>query len=85
VYVYKLTILLASFNSPTDIIFAGALFGFALASFRYLNVPGIFCSAGHAGHAGPGECYYYLRGHWHTGILLHLGTILRKSPQDLAY
>jgi hypothetical protein len=58
-----------------DIIFAGAFMGFALARLQYLDIPGTFCAKT---GAAPGECFYYLRGRWRVGILLHLGAILRS-------
>lgn len=54
-------------------VFGGALTGFALARFMYLNIDGIFCRPG---GAVPGECYYYGRGIERAGIILHLAGIL---------
>jgi uncharacterized membrane protein len=36
----------------------------------------VFCHG--KGHAAPGECFYFLRGHHKVGILIHLACILRK-------
>lgn len=52
-------------------IFAGALMGFTLARFQYLNYYGIFC-----GKPGIGECYFYTKGIAEKGLLIHLATIL---------
>jgi hypothetical protein len=61
-------------------IFAGALFGFSLARFMYLDFSNNFCpSSGSQGGNGaaPGECYYYLNlDRYKIGILLHLGGVL---------
>ncbi|KJZ71331.1 hypothetical protein HIM_09267 [Hirsutella minnesotensis 3608] len=54
-------------------ICGGALMGFALARFMFLNLDGIFCAPG---GAVPGECYYYKQGVARIGILLHLAGIL---------
>lgn len=44
----------------------------------YLSFTGIFCNPNVHGinGASPGECYYYLRQPWKTGMQLHLFTIL---------
>ncbi|KAI3397287.1 hypothetical protein diail_11019 [Diaporthe ilicicola] len=69
------------YNFVLWFIFAGALMGFTLARFQYLDFYGVFCSTGGSGgnHAAPGECMYYLRGHERVGIILHLATILPAS------
>jgi hypothetical protein len=59
-------------------LFAGALLGFALARFQFLNFNGIFCGGGSSG-ASPGECYYYTRDHYKVGMMLHLFCILPAS------
>ena len=59
--------------------FAGALMGFILARFEYLNFYGIFCGAklSATNHAAPGECYYYLAPDYERiGIIMHLAGIL---------
>ncbi|EQK98980.1 hypothetical protein OCS_05312 [Ophiocordyceps sinensis CO18] len=56
-------------------VFGGALMGFTLARFMYLNVDGVFCGNGPSG-AVPGECYYYRRGLERAGLILHLAGIL---------
>ncbi|KAF2033966.1 hypothetical protein EK21DRAFT_57523 [Setomelanomma holmii] len=61
-------------------IFAGALFGFSLSRFMYLDFSKDFCPKGGskgATGAAPGECYYYLNfDRYKIGILLHLAGIL---------
>jgi hypothetical protein len=61
-------------------IFAGALFGFSLARFIYLDFSNNFCPSGGSqggNGAAPGECYYYLNfDRYKIGILLHLGGVL---------
>lgn len=59
------------YNFVLFFIFAGALMGFTLARFQYLNYYGIFC-----GKPGIGECYFYTRGIAEKGLLIHLATIL---------
>ncbi|KAJ4359932.1 uncharacterized protein N0V89_000491 [Didymosphaeria variabile] len=69
-----------AYNFILWFIFAGALFGFTLARFTYLNFDGIFCpSSGSRGPnaAAPGECYWYRTYDWYkAGIILHLAGIL---------
>lgn len=60
-------------------IFAGAMLGFCLARFQYLDYYGVYCpetpSPGRG--AAPGECYRYnSRDLYRIGIKLHLYTIL---------
>ncbi|KAI9891384.1 MAG: hypothetical protein M1814_002898 [Vezdaea aestivalis] len=59
-------------------IFAGALFGFVLARFMYLNFDGVYCPPGGSGSSGaaPGQCYWFQKGHYKIGIKMHLATIL---------
>jgi len=69
------------YNFVLFFIFAGALFGFSLARFMYLNIDGVFCNRSRpAGNgAAPGECYFYTGEagqRYRIGILLHLATIL---------
>lgn len=59
-------------------MFAGALFGFALARLQFLDFNGIFCSRDGNGTA-PGECFFYQQDHYKIGIRLHLATILPAS------
>jgi hypothetical protein len=71
-----------AYNFILWFIFAGALFGFALARFMYLNFNGQFCpstpSPGNS--AAPGECYYYTNfTRDRVGIMLHLAGILPAS------
>jgi hypothetical protein len=69
-----------AYNFAFYIIFAGAMVGFCLARFMYLNFSKSFCpSGGSSGGSGaaPGECYYYERfDRYKIGILLHLAGIL---------
>lgn len=67
------------YNFVFFFICAGALMGFSLARFMYLNINTYFCNPQHLGGAAPGECYYYsgeggMR--YRIGILLHLAGIL---------
>lgn len=64
------------YNAALWFIFGGALMGFTLARFQYLNIDGIFCGTEGASHAAPGECYNYQSGHERVGIIMHLATIL---------
>ncbi|KAJ4288608.1 hypothetical protein N0V90_011845 [Kalmusia sp. IMI 367209] len=72
-----------AYNFILWFVFAGGLFGFALARFMYLNFAGIFCPAGGSkdgDSAAPGECYWYRTFPWYkTGIMLHLAGILPAS------
>ncbi|KAM3443022.1 hypothetical protein MY4824_000727 [Beauveria thailandica] len=68
------------YNFILWIIFCGALFGFCLARFMYLDFDGVYCPLnpkGGANSAGPGECYSY-KSHpvYLIGIKLHLFTII---------
>lgn len=65
------------YNFILFFIFGGALLGFTLARFMYLDINGIFCNPDSTvGGASPGECYYYLKGIENVGIILHLAGIL---------
>ncbi|KAH8728246.1 hypothetical protein GQ44DRAFT_824540 [Phaeosphaeriaceae sp. PMI808] len=68
------------YNFALYFIFAGALFGFSLSRFTYLNFSKNFCPTGGSSGsngAAPGECYYYLNfDRYKIGILLHLGCVL---------
>jgi hypothetical protein len=62
-------------------ITAGAMMGFVLARFMFLDFDGIFCAKEDNGQPQgtmPAECYYYQgpRSRGRIGILLHLGAIL---------
>lgn len=59
------------YNFVLFFVFAGALMGFTLARFQYLNYYGNFC-----GRPGIGECYFYTKGLEEIGLLMHLATIL---------
>lgn len=57
-------------------IFSGALMGFVLARFYYLDYNSVFCPQDDA-NAGPGECFnYYKYAHEKAGIIIHLAGIL---------
>ncbi|KAL5591334.1 hypothetical protein FOVSG1_010223 [Fusarium oxysporum f. sp. vasinfectum] len=62
-------------------IFAGAMFGFALARMMFLNYNGIYCNPNSAGNgAGPGECWSYNRRDlYKIGVKMHLYTIIPAS------
>ncbi|KDB22708.1 hypothetical protein H109_05374 [Trichophyton interdigitale MR816] len=65
------------YNFILFFVLVGALMGFTLARFQYLNIRGDFCKRG---NAAPGECFYYLQQtRYHVGIILHLGCILPAS------
>lgn len=66
------------YNFTLFFIFAGALMGFTLARFQYLSFKNVFCNPSAPGGTGaaPGECYFYTRGHYKAGIILHMSTIL---------
>ena len=69
-----------TYNFILYFILAGALFGFSLSRFMYLNINGIFCNPdSKVGNSLPGNCYYYDKGRDRVGILLHLGAILPAS------
>lgn len=62
-------------------IFAGAMFGFALARMMFLNYNNIYCNPNSKGNgAGPGECWSYNRKDlYKIGIKMHLYTIIPAS------
>ncbi|CAE7199216.1 unnamed protein product, partial [Rhizoctonia solani] len=51
-------------------IFGGAMLGFVLARFMYLHVPTMLAEI------APGEAYWFRRGIYKAGMLIHLGSIL---------
>jgi hypothetical protein len=60
------------YNFALWFIFGGAMFGFCLARFMYLNFDQNFCPS-----TPPGECYYFLNfDRYKIGILLHLAGVL---------
>ncbi|KAF1844308.1 uncharacterized protein K460DRAFT_162021 [Cucurbitaria berberidis CBS 394.84] len=70
-----------AYNFVLWFIFAGALTGFVLARFMYLNFSTNFCPKGGPSESGnsaaPGECYYYLNfTRYKVGIILHLAGVL---------
>ncbi|KAM5364971.1 hypothetical protein ACJZ2D_011231 [Fusarium nematophilum] len=62
------------YNFILFFIFAGALMGFSLARFQYLDFDGTFC--GRDGQAAVGECYFATQRTQKAGMILHLATIL---------
>lgn len=65
------------YNFILFFIFAGALWGFCLARFQYLDFHGVFCGNLNNGNgAAPGECFWYLMGYYKVGIIMHLGCII---------
>lgn len=71
-----------AYNFILFFIFGGAMFGFGLARFMYIDIPGILCGPlPGQNRASPGECYYYENfDQYKVGIRLHLYTILRMLP-----
>lgn len=59
------------YNFTLWFIFAGALFGFALARLQYLDINGKYKDG-----AAPGEWYYVQRPFFKAGMLLHLSAVL---------
>ncbi|KAK5324441.1 hypothetical protein LTR70_002888 [Exophiala xenobiotica] len=53
------------------LIFAGAMLGFVLARFQYLNIEGNYAKG-----AAPGEWYWYRAGYYRIGITIHLACAL---------
>jgi hypothetical protein len=71
------------YNFVLWFILAGALMGFVLARFMYLDIDGISCYAGPPDAKKPGgflpsDCYHYAEktGRGRIGILLHLAGVL---------
>lgn len=66
------------YNFILFVIFGGAMLGFTLAKFQYLNYDKIYCNRERTGlsTASPGECYWYDRGFYRIGMLMHLGGTL---------
>ncbi|KAF1815439.1 hypothetical protein P152DRAFT_390900 [Eremomyces bilateralis CBS 781.70] len=60
-----------TYNLPLFIIFAGAMVGFVLARFQYLDIANNFSK-----NSAPGEWYWHRQGHYRIGITLHLATCL---------
>ena len=60
------------------LFFGGALMGFTLARFMFIDIDNTFCGAGFSPtkRASPGECYYYRFGLYRAGMLLHLACFL---------
>jgi NADH:ubiquinone oxidoreductase subunit 6 (subunit J) len=73
-----------AYNFWLWVIFGGAMTGFVLARFSYLNFTQNFCPSHGPSPSGnsaaPGECYYYLTlTRYKIGILLHLAGVLPAS------
>lgn len=67
------------YNFVLWFVFCGALFGFCLARFMYLDFNGVYCSLDASGGNGaaPGECYTYSKHTFYLiGIKLHLYCII---------
>jgi hypothetical protein len=60
----------------TGFIFDGALLGFVLSRLIYFNYDNVFCGNKGSNSAAPGECYYYEKGFYKIGMMMHLFTIL---------
>ncbi|CEL58372.1 hypothetical protein RSOLAG1IB_03118 [Rhizoctonia solani AG-1 IB] len=58
------------YNFVLWFIFGGAMLGFVLARFMYLHVPTMLEGI------APGEAYWFRRGIYKAGMLIHLGSIL---------
>ncbi|KAH7056943.1 hypothetical protein B0J12DRAFT_568745 [Macrophomina phaseolina] len=69
-----------SYTLVLFIVFGGAMLGFTLAKFQYLDYRGIYCNRERAGRtistASPGECYWLDRGRYKIGMLVHLAGAL---------
>ncbi|KAB5589069.1 MFS-type transporter [Ceratobasidium theobromae] len=61
------------YNFVLWFIFGGAMVGFALARFMYLHPPTMLSGI------APGEGYYFQRGVYKAGMLIHLATVLPAS------
>ncbi|KIY02981.1 uncharacterized protein Z520_01446 [Fonsecaea multimorphosa CBS 102226] len=59
------------YNFTLFIVLVGALMGFVLARFQYLNIDGIFLKK-----TIPGDAIHYQSGYKRIGIILHLACIL---------
>ena len=68
------------YNFVLWLILCGALMGFTLARFQYIDFYGKFCTPEGDGGAAPGECFGFLSGKRYTiGLIIHLSTILPGS------
>jgi len=67
-----------TYNLFFYLFFGGALLGFVLARFMFINIDNVFCGPGFSptSRASPGECYYYRSGLYRAGMLLHLACFL---------
>ena len=62
------------YNFPLFVITFGALMGFTLARFQYLDISSTLRLS-----VTPGEWYWYQQGFRHVGLILHLGAVLPLS------
>ena len=70
------------YNFVLFFIFAGAMMGFSLSRFMFLNFDGIFCSFANPSNAqsSPGECWTYEQHpQYIIGIKMHLFTVIPAS------
>jgi hypothetical protein len=67
-----------TYNFFFYLFFGGALLGFVLARFMFIDIDNVFCGPGFSptSRASPGECYYYRSGFYRAGMLLHLACFL---------
>ena len=67
-----------AYNLVLFLLFGGALMGFTLARFMYMDVDNVFCGPGFSPtrRASPGECYHYRSGLYRAAMLLHLACFL---------
>ncbi|KAI1277388.1 hypothetical protein F5Y07DRAFT_407289 [Xylaria sp. FL0933] len=60
----------------------GTFSAFTLYRFQFLDFYGVYCSEipkSKFNHAAPGECFYFLKQPYKSGIILHLACILPAS------
>ncbi|CAE6439415.1 unnamed protein product [Rhizoctonia solani] len=58
------------YNFVLWFVFGGAMLGFVLARFMYLHAPTMLAEI------APGEAYWFRRGIYKAGMLVHLGSVL---------
>ncbi|KAK6582487.1 hypothetical protein PZA11_004895 [Diplocarpon coronariae] len=73
--VYKPLGFSKGYNFPLFVIFGGAMLGFTLARFSYLNIAGSSPKS-FKNRSSPGEWYNYHQGSMRIGITLHLVAII---------
>lgn len=78
--IYKPVGFSKGYNFVMYVIFAGAMVGFILARFMYLDFQERFCPsrpASGVNGAAPGECYYFNTfDRYKVGIIIHLSAVL---------